>query len=45
MKKYPVANAWDEFGLMMKTTHNYVEHTRHEAIEISKKTEELGIKF
>ena len=44
-KEYPVANAWDEFGLMMKTTHNYIEHTRAEAIQISKKTEELGIKF
>lgn len=44
-KSYPIANAWDEFGLMMKTTHNYIEHTRAEAIEISKKTEELGIKF
>lgn len=44
-KSYPVANAWDEFGLKMKTTHNYIEHTRAEAIQISKKTEELGIKF
>ena len=44
-KSYPVANCWDEFGLMMKTTHNYIEHTRQEAIAISKKTEELGIKF
>jgi hypothetical protein len=44
-KKYPVANAWDEFGLMMKTTMNYVEMTRAEAISISKKTEELGLKF
>ena len=44
-KEYPLENAWDEFGLMMKTTHNYIEHTRAEAIQISKKTEELGIKF
>tara|TARA_R110000824_G_scaffold378294_1_gene569815 strand:- start:528 stop:905 length:378 start_codon:yes stop_codon:yes gene_type:complete len=44
-KEYPIANAWDEFGLMMKTTHNFIEHTRVEAISISKKTEELGIKF
>jgi len=44
-KSYPIANCWDEFGLMMKTTHNYIEMTRHEAIEISKKTEELGLKF
>ncbi len=44
-KSYPIANAWDEFGLMMKTTHNFIEHTRAEAISISKKTEELGIKF
>ena len=44
-KSYPVANCWDEFGLMMKTTHNYIDMTRTEAIEISKKTEELGLKF
>jgi hypothetical protein len=44
-KKYPVSNCWDEFGLMMKTTHNYIELTRQEAISVSKKTEEIGFKF
>lgn len=44
-KKYPDSNCWDEFGLMMKTTHNFFEMTRSEAISISKKTEELGLKY
>jgi len=44
-KSYPIANAWDEWGLMMKTTHNYVKHSRKEAIAIAKKTEEIGIEF
>jgi hypothetical protein len=44
-KSYPVANAWDEWGLKMKTTHNYIEITREQAISISKKTDELGINY
>ena len=42
-KTYEYTNAWDEFGLMMKTTYNNPKLTRKEAINISKKTEELGL--
>lgn len=42
-KTYELINAWDEFGLMMSTTHNFIKHTRAEAIAISKKTKEMGI--
>lgn len=42
-KTYEFTNAWDEFGLMMKTTHNFIKHTRTEGISIGKKTEEMGI--
>ena len=44
-KTYPIANCWDEFGLKMKTNYNFLEMTRAEAISVSKKTEELGLKF
>ena len=40
-KTYKFTNAWDEWGLMMKTTFNSPNLTRKEAIKISKKTEEL----
>jgi hypothetical protein len=40
-KKYKYTNAWDEFGLMMKTTYNNPTLSRKDAIKISKKTEEL----
>ena len=42
-KTYEYTNAWDEFGLMMKTTFNNPKLSRKEAIKISKKTEELGL--
>lgn len=40
-KTYEFTNAWDEWGLMMKTTYNNPKLTRKEAILISKKTQEL----
>jgi len=40
-KTYKYTNAWDEWGLMMKTTYNCPNMKRKEAIKLSKKTEEL----
>ncbi len=44
-KKYPLSNAWDEWGLMMKTTHNFIKHKRAESIDIGKKTEEINLSY